>query len=358
MNAPAANLAAETALDVRVMAPEEADACDTYVRDHADGKFFHLSGWADAARRAYGYRTLSLVARRGAEIVGLLPLVDVRAPLLGRSLVSTAFTVDGGPVANNDVVINALADKAAALGAENNANYIELRANPALGADWLKKTGVYAGFELPLPVDEAETLAMIPRKRRAEVRKAIKAAEAGDLKVQITNDLDALYRLYAVALRNHGTPVFPKKFLHALAESFSEEIEISIAEYGGAPVAALLSFYFKDTVLPYYIGALPEARSARAAEYLYWSLMRRAAEKGVTRFDFGRSKIDSGPYHFKKLWGAEPHPITYRCKLVCAKSLPDVNPNNPKFSRFVVLWRRLPMPVANRVGPLLAANFP
>lgn len=345
-------------VQVRIADADDAAVMDAYIDAHPQGTLFHRNGWAAAAKAAYGFENVSLVASRGDAIVGLAPLVDVRAPLLGRSLVSTAFAVGGGPIGDDDDVVRALADEAAVLGAERRANYVELRASPALGPDWLEKSGVYATFELALQADEDAQLASIPRRRRAEIRKAIRLADAGDLRVRYTRETDEFYALYAAALRVHGTPVFPKVFVDALADAFADKFEITIAEFKGEPVAALLSFYDADRVMPYYIGASVRARTAPIAEFLYWTQMRRAVAKDCAIFDFGRSKVGSGPYHFKKLWGADPEPVAYRCKLIGAKSLPDVNPNNPKFAAFVAMWRRLPAPVANRLGPMLSANFP
>ena len=345
-------------LKIRLADAGDAASLDAYVDAHPQGTLFHRNGWAAAAKAAYGFENVSLVACRGNVVVGYLPLIDVRAPLLGRSLVSTAYAVGGGPIGDDDQIIAALADAAASLGADRRANYVELRSNPALGPDWLEKSDVYASFELALTSDENAQLASIPRRRRAEIRKAIKAAAGGDLQVRYTRETSEFYALYAASLRALGTPVFPKAYVDALAETFSEKCEITIADYKGEPVAALLSFYDADRVTPYYIGASAGSRAAPIAEYLYWTLMRRAVSKGCAHFDFGRSKIGTGPYQFKKLWGAEPKPLTYRCKLIGAKSAPDVNPNNPKFAAFVSMWRRLPGPVANRLGPLLSANFP
>lgn len=330
---------------------------DGYVRAQTQGTFFHLSGWGEAAKRAYGYDVHYLTAERHGELAGVLMLTEARTPLLGASLVSTAFSVGGGPLADDEEARNALLDAAAALGAEKRVNYIECRSGfDAPG--WEEKSGLHAGFETPLITDEQEALAAIPRKRRAEIRKALKAADKGDITIRHDGDADLFYQLYAQSLHRLGTPVFPKRFLDTLLAEFPAETEISIVEHQGKPVAALLSFYFKDTVLPYYVGAGEDARASRAFDYLYWSVMRSAAGKGYTHFNFGRSKIGSGAYLYKKLWGIEPRPLSYQVKLIGADAMPDVNAKNPKFALFAKLWPHLPLPAANRLGPLLAPNFP
>jgi FemAB-related protein (PEP-CTERM system-associated) len=122
-------------------------------------------------------------------------------------------------------------------------------------------------------------------------------------------------------------------------------------------LAALLSFYFKDQVMPYYGGAVPAARPSHAYDLLYWSLMRRAVGRGARVFDFGRSKVGSGAFDYKRFWGFEPTPLAYQYCLVRARTVPDVNPLNPKYRHMVAIWRRLPLPVANRLGPLLARQL-
>ncbi|MEO1136478.1 MAG: FemAB family XrtA/PEP-CTERM system-associated protein [Pseudomonadota bacterium] len=332
-------------------------AWDAYVGAHAEGTFFHLSGWGAAALRAYKYETHHITARRGDEIVGVLALCDVRSPLLGRSLVSTAFSVGGGPLADDDEARSALIDAAVYLAESERIKHIECR-TLVTANHWREKAQTHARFAMPLIKDDADALAAIPRKRRAEIRKTIEAADQGELVIRFDRDLDVFYALYAKSLRRLGTPVFPRSFLDALSNEFSDRFEVAIADYAGAPVAALVSFYFRDTVLPYYVGASDKARQSRAFDFLYWSIMRRAAAKGMAVFDFGRSKIDSGAYAYKKLWGIEPAPLTYSIRPVAASSVPNVSPTNPKFALFSSLWPRLPLSVTNRLGPILAPNFP
>ncbi len=330
---------------------------DAFVQSQPRGTFFQLSGWGAAVKAAYGYETFYITAHRNGLLVGVLPLTYAKTPLLGASLISTAFSVGGGPLASDDEALQALLHAAQQLGEDNNVCYIECRSDFE-GEDWLEKSGLHACFELALAKDEGEALSAIPRKRRAEIRKAIEAANDGALSIRHNGEQDLFYRLYAQSLHRLGTPVFPRRFLIALMDAFPAKTEISVVEHQGEPVAALLSFYFKDKVLPYYIGASEKARATRAFDYIYWAVMRRAAEKGCAIFDFGRSKVDTGAYAYKKLWGAEPRPLTYRIKLIADDALPDINANNPKFSAFSKLWPHLPGFAANRLGPLLAPNFP
>ena len=359
MNAlsPIRHPAAGTKIDTTVDRVADFAAWDSYVRTHRQGTFFHLSGWGEAAKRAYGHEPVYLAARRNGRIAGVLPLTYVRAPLLGRALVSSAFAVGGGPLSDDAEALNALLDAASNIAIGHKASHVECRSDFS-AEGWAAKTATHAYFRMTLTGDETQALAAVPRKRRAEIRKALDAAEAGELAVRYDGEPALFYRLYAQSLHRLGTPVFPKRFFDALLHEFSAAAEISVAEHRGRAVAALVTFFFKDTALPYYVGATPQARETRAFDFLYWSAMRRAAEKGLTQFDFGRSRIDSGAYQYKRLWGIEPAPLTYRIKTTGAATATDIGAASPKFAAFAKLWPYLPGAVANRLGPLLAPNFP
>lgn len=360
MRASAQEIIAHMNAPLQIVPFEKNDlsAWDDYVLSHPDGSFFHLAGWGEIARAAYGYEPVYLGAWRGGVLTGVLPLIDVRAPLFGRSFVSTAFTVGGGPIGDDDSIVAALADTAVALGEARDAKHVELRGESFSLDGWKAVTGKHASFRMDILADEQERIHRVPRKRRADLRKALAAEEAGDMAVRYENDVDAFYKLYARSLRSHGTPAMPKRFIEELARVFGRRVEISFAYVRGEPVAALLSFTFKNFVLPYYIGSVDDARSRHAHDLLYWTAMRRAAAAGLTQFDFGRSQVGSGAYRYKKTWGATPAPVTSHYRLIRAQTTPNVSPHNPKFKAFSKAWSKLPLPVANTLGPMLAPNFP
>lgn len=335
---------------------EDADeaAWDAFVLAQPQATFFHRAGWRRVIRQTYGHGTPFLLARGGGAIRGVLPLVHVRSRLFGDALVSTGFCVQGGILAADGMAATALAAAADAMGRERRVAYVELRGDEQELPGWRVKEGVYAGFRRALPAGEAENLQAIPRKKRADLRKAL----ASRLTVETGVAPALFWPIYAESLRNLGTPVFPARLIAALQQEFGAAVEISLVRGADAqPLAALVSFYFKDQVLPYYGGALPAARPVHAYDLLYWSLMRRAVAQGARIFDFGRSKLGTGAYDYKRYWGFAPEPLRYRYRLIGAREVPNVNPLNPRYRLMVEAWRRLPLPVANRLGPWLARHL-
>ncbi|HXI88222.1 MAG TPA: FemAB family XrtA/PEP-CTERM system-associated protein, partial [Parvularculaceae bacterium] len=291
------------------------------------------------------------------RIVGVLPLIDVASPLLGRNLISTAFTVGGGIVADDENAATFLAAAAIEEGRARRAGYVELRSEIARIGGWETKDQIYAGFDRALAAEEEANFEAIPRRRRAEVRKALDALDAGELSYAVDGDIDAFYALYAEALRDHGTPIFPRRFAHALMDEFSDRADILTIRAEGAPILSLLSFAFRDRVMPYYVGAGAKARAHRAFDLAIWLKMRDGAKRGARVFDFGRSKYGAGSFDYKAHWGFAPRPLEYQYALLRARKTPNVNPQNPKFAIVSAAWRRLPTPVANFAGPMLARHL-
>lgn len=340
-------------LTVAVAQPSDEASWQDFVRGHDDAIIFHDFGWSRVIERAYGYRPHYLIAKEGGEFRGILPLIDLNTPLFGHALVSVAFFVYGGILASDEAAVGALAAKAVEYGNRLGIDYVELRSQDALLPDWTTKSKTYATFRREIAVDEAENLKQIPRKKRADVRKSIKS----DLDVTVDIDVASFYRIYSESVRNLGTPVFSRKFATAIVEEFADNTELSMVSRNGQPLAVLMSFFFKDQVLPYYGGALPAARPSHAYDRQYWSLMRRAVERGAKVFDFGRSKFGTGAFDYKTYWGFEPTPLHYQYKLLKQKELPDINPLNPKYRLMTQVWQRLPISVANRLGPLIARQL-
>ncbi len=332
----------------------QSQAWDAFVRSHPDGTFFHLAAWKTVLESAFGHRTHYIYAERDGAVVGVLPLAEVKSLLFGHHLSSTPFCVYGGPVAVDAEAAAALVDEARRRAEALRVEDLELRNLRPLSGDWEEKD-LYATFRKTISDDVETNLKAIPRKQRAMVRKGIKAG------LESEEDPDPavarFYRVYSESVRNLGTPVFSRRYFRILKETFGRDCRVLMVRHGEEDIAGVMSFYFRDQVLPYYGGSRPAARRLKGNDFMYWELMRRSAGEGIRFFDFGRSKKNTGAYSFKKNWGFEPEPLHYQYHLVRAQSVPEVNPNNPKYQRFIRAWKRLPLPVANTLGPLLAKHL-
>lgn len=344
-------LASEMRGAVQIGALDKIDvaAWDRFVEAHPNGSFFHLAAWRRVLERAFGHPTYYLVARTNGVVCGVLPLARVKSFLFGDALISTPFCVYGGALAVDAATQAALEDAAVKLARTLGVDYLELRNRKRSREEWPVKN-LYCTFRRELDPDPEKNLAAIPRKQRAEVRAGLKKG----LRVEFDVKLDRFYAIYSESVRNLGTPVFSRRYFQILREEFGARCEVATVIHQDQAVAALMTFWFRDEVLPYYGGGLPAARPLSAYDFMYWDLMRRACERGVKIFDFGRSKVDSGPYRYKKHWGFEPEPLHYQYALGKSKQLPNLSPANPKYALFVRAWQHMPLALSRAVGPMIA----
>ncbi|MCW5729153.1 MAG: FemAB family PEP-CTERM system-associated protein [Alphaproteobacteria bacterium] len=326
---------------------------DAFVEAHPEATFFHLSGWRQVIAESFGHEAPYLYAERGGEIVGVLPLVRIRSLLFGHSLISGAFAVHGGPVGTGEEALLRLDAAALALAARLNVNHVEYRAATEGRPGWIEKSGTYATFRRAIDPDPEKNLAMIPRKQRAVVRQSL----GKGLEARVVGDVDVNWRLYAISLRNLGTPTFPRRYFASLKRQFGDACEILDIYHDGEPLAGCLTFRFRDQILPYYAGGVPEARKYGAHDFMYWDIIRRGAAEGYRLFDFGRSKYGTGAFAFKKNWGFEPTPLTYAFHLRHGGEPPEHNPLNPRYRLMIETWKRLPLGLANLLGPLIVRNL-
>ena len=336
-------------IQIKRLTDADCPRWDDFVNAHPAATFFHLADWKKVLERAFKHKTHFLFAESGGEIVGTFSLAHVKSLLFGNALISLPFAVYGGVLAESDEIQQLLEDKACEIAEKYQVDHLEVRNLQPQRDDWAKKS-LHVTFRKEIAADNDENLKNIPRKQRAVVRKGIKSS----LVSEIDDNVDRFYALYSESVRNLGTPVFSKKYFKVLKEIFGDQCEVLTITHEGQPVASVVNFYFRDQVLPYYGGGGMGARKFKANDFMYWEVMRRACDKGLKWFDFGRSKKETGSYSFKKNWGFEPEPLHYEFKLVNSGSVPDLNPLNPKYQFFIKTWKKLPLPVANIVGPHLA----
>lgn len=352
---------------VRELLPGEDARWDAFVSRHPQGTFFHLSGWARVVQETFKHKAYPLVVEQGRRWLGLLPLFLARSPFLGRNLVSLPYAVYGGMLTESDAAQQALLEQAGVLGRELKVGYVEFRNLDARAGD-RPRSDLYVTFRCELPEDPAEVMSRVPKKARAEIRRArAPLAAAGDntppgYGIVVTPDgsVDELFDLFAENKRRLGSPTLPKRWFQGLVDEFGKAVVIHRAvDPMGRTLAAVMSFCFRDTVYAYHSGSLTGVNDTGVNNLIYCAIMEWAVEQGYTRFDFGRSRVDSGPAKFKKHMGFVAEPLHYEYLLIGeGAKLPQFHPSNPKLDLPRRVWSRLPMVVTSVLGGRLSRYLP
>jgi FemAB-related protein (PEP-CTERM system-associated) len=340
---------------IRPLDTASEPAWDRFVEAMPAGTFFHRAGWARVIESAFGHTTHFSFAERDGAITGVLPLGRVKTMLFGDTLISNPFCVYGGPLAADPESEAALIAHAESLLTRTGASALEFRhlePQPE-SPGWIERPDLYVTFRKAIDPDHERNMKAIPRKQRAMVRKAIQ----NGLTSVANKNSDVLHTIYAESVRNLGTPVFARRYFRILLDVFADAADVVTILDQEAPIASVMNFYFRDEVLPYYGGGTFQARGRAGNDFLYWETMRRAADRGCRLFDFGRSKLGTGAFAFKHNWGFEPAKLHYRFRLKPGESIPDHNPLNPKYRMFINAWKRLPLPVANALGPFIVRGL-
>jgi FemAB-related protein (PEP-CTERM system-associated) len=351
----AASPARGAAFVVRPYRESDREAWDAFVTGHPHGSPFHLTAWKTSIEQTFGYKPMYLVAADGDLIRGVLPLFLVKNWLMGKVLISTPFAVYGGILADSDEARQALAAQARDLGEQLQVKHVELRNAWEEQTTGLPRLNRYVTFVQDIGPDEAAILESIPRKTRAAVRKSLKSNLSTHREL---SNPETFEDLYSSNLRKLGTPCFPRRHFQALLENFRGMTDIREVKLDGKSVAAVLSFYFRDQVLPYYGASDPRFNAVQPNNFMYFDLMRWGGQNGYHVFDFGRSKRVKGSYDFKAHWGMVERELPYEVMLIERKELPNFTPVNPLFRLPILCWQRLPLAVTRALGPWLVKFVP
>lgn len=331
-------------------------AWDRYVRDHPMASGYHLVTWRRIVEAAFGHSPFYLVAKNEAGgVQGVLPLVFLSGRLFGRLLVSMPYFNYGGVLADCFEAQEALLASAVELARQLKAIQIELRQHTRLELEWASKQHkVSMRLELP---GEFETLWKgFPSKLRSQVRRA--QEEGMIVRVGREESLDDFYQVFSRNMRDLGTPVYGRNFFKLILQSFPKEARICAVYWKDRPLAAGFLYGFRNVLeIPW---ACSDRRHSRLAAnmLLYNSALEYACREGFGVFDFGRSTPGSGSYRFKEQWGARPVQLYWYHWSANGGPPLEINPQNPKYSVAIKVWRRLPIALTKIIGPVIVRNIP
>jgi len=333
----------------------DAGAWDAFVSG-ASGTYCHAFAWKGVLEKAYRLRTHYLSIREGGEWAGVLPvaLTPGLLPWSSPGAVSVPYCNYGGllvaegsdPVAARDAALSFLRDRG--------INRLEVR-NMGPAADGSSSEEVTLMLDLPEAGDFA--LEQIDGKARNQVRKA----EREGLDVRWGREQGpALYDIYAQNMGRLGTPVHARAFINEILACFGEQADVLTVRFQGRAVAAMLVLKFGDTWVDPIASSLAEFKALNANMLMYWEALRRATQAGAKRFDFGRSRRNSGTHKFKQQWGAAEIPLNYHSYLN-GEPVSAVSTDLYRSRRAVMFakaWSILPGAVQNSLGPKIRRCIP
>lgn len=341
---------------VQVVPMEESDAVewDAYVSRHPASSLYHHFAWQRLIAEVFRHESRYLIARRNTQIVGVLPMIRLKSAIFGDYLVSLPYFNFGGALADSGPVSELLMSAAAQDASKLGCSHIEFRDRTQRSA-WMVRTDK-VGMELCLPDTVSELTKGFGSKLRAQINKAIKAGAVAQIGgEELVGDF---YRVFSRNMRDLGTPVYSRRFFREILKAFPNATTIVLIRFEEQPVAAGFLIRFRDRVEIPWASSLRESNSLGANMLMYARALEYAVEGSFKVFDFGRSSVGSGTHRFKKQWGAVEQQLYWHYWLPEGKTLPQLNPQNPKFLAAIALWKRLPIWVANMLGPSIVKNLP
>jgi len=314
----------------------------------------HRWEWKRIIENSFGWPTFHLMAEESGRVRGILPLVLQKSWIFGKGISSMPLLQGGGIVADTTEAAAQLLREACAIVEQADARYLELRHEHDQGLGLHVRTDKVKAL-LPMQEDAERLWCGLNTKLRTKIRKAEKAglnAELGGKEL-----LDEFYAVFSEHMRDLGTPVYGRQLFQEILAAFPDDAHICIARSRGDAVACGFLIGFRQTIECVWSASIRKYSPLQPGRFLTWSLLQFAAQYGYRTFDFGRSTVGSGPQDFKMEWGSTEVPLHWSYWWPNGQQLPTMGRHNPKFQLAIRAWQRVPLAVANRVGPLLVKHL-
>ncbi|MBZ2167846.1 FemAB family XrtA/PEP-CTERM system-associated protein [Marinobacter sp. F4216] len=343
-------------LEVKVASHEHSLPIDQYVAGHPAGSIWHSTAVTSfiGATCKHQIRYFLAIDKRD-QVVGVLPVTQMNSYLFGNFMVSVPYFNYGGVLADNGDVARKLIQAADCWRAEMQSKHMELRhfGDSGLG---LRQRSHKVTFWLPLPTNPRDLWDSFRPKLRAQIRRGQR--ESIEFSIGGAEFLDEFYRVFAINMRDLGTPVYGRPFFRNLLDSLGNNVWLVIGRRNGKAVTCAFLTGSGDRMEIPWASSLRRVSQTGANMAMYWRILEFAMEQGFRYFDFGRCSPESGTYKFKRQWGAQELSMHWDYVLPEGGELPALNPDNPKFKMVIEVWRRLPVWITRLIGPKIVNSLP
>jgi len=326
-----------------------------YIQASVRSTIYHDFRWKQIIESNFKQKMYYVTCRnREDQLVGVLPLIHMKSRIFGSFTISMPYFNYGGPLGDSIEIEESLIQHGAALSGELGCSHMEVRETKK--RESMESISRKVSMILPLPVNDDVLEKQLGSKLRAQVKKS----KSNGLTVQFGGRelLDQFYHVFSLNMRDLGTPVYSKQFFGDILDSFPMSAFISVVFKDGRSLAAGFLIGYRDKLEIPWASSIRSQNHLGANMFLYRSILREAVSRDYRFFDFGRSTIGANTHRFKKQWGAQEYPLHWHYWTQEGASLPGLNPDNPKFKLAIGVWRRLPIYVTRKLGPMIAQNLP
>ena len=333
---------------------------DHYVAHKDNASIYHFWEFKRIVQASFGHKTIYLAAfDSNNKICGVLPAIEMNSRLFGHFIVSLPFFTYGAALADNETVENELYGSLIDYAKQENIQHIELRAMHKKKK--LQESAPCKDSKVSMVRALSDSSEQLWSDIGTKVRAQIKKAQRYELdmkfgKAELINDF---YAVFSTNMRDLGTPVYSKRFFSELMTSkLHKQFDIGVVYFKNKPVACCFLMTHQDMMEIPWASTLQSSNDMNTNMFMYWEILKKATQKGCHFFDFGRSSKDASTYRFKKQWGAQPQQLYWYYWLPDGESLPELNPNNPKYKLLISVWQRLPVWVSQLIGPSVVKYLP
>ena len=392
-------------LKVKELSVDDVPQWNQYIAESPKATFYHRIEWKNIIEKSFGHKTYYLMAvrctdtnsggvsrqsqdasgkelntqqstlgvqpstnqinsamrhapcamRESEKTVGILPMVHIRSFLFGSIFCSMPFLNFGGVCANDEGVERALMFAAEKIVKERKGDYLELR-HLTQSAMNIPVKNHKISMTVDLNPDPEVLWSHFSTKHRTNIRKTVK--NGLEIKWGKKELLPDFYSLMCSGWKDLGTPIYGYSFFENILEELEDSVEIFLVIFQGKPIATAFNGMFKDTVEGMWLSTLPEFEKLSPSYFMYWEMIKWACQGGYKQFHLGRSSVESGGEFFKKKWNAVPKQLYWEYILNRNGKIPELNIDNPKYQFAIKMWKKLPLPVTKKLGPMLAKSIP
>jgi len=343
-------------MSIRLADTRDNIIINDFVNNNNTSNLYHDYRWGEIIEKCFGHKCHFLLSKNfDGAINGILPLVHMKSWSIGNFIVSMPYFNYGGVCANDESTQERLINEAVRMAKDLKVQHIEFRQEGSLNNGFPEKTNKVS-MRLELPDSSDELWKSFPSKLRSQIKVPQKAGMT--CRVGRLEELESFYTVFSLNMRDLGTPVYPMKFFRSILEAFPEKTWICSVYAGDVPVASGFLAGFKSRMEIPWASSVRNYNRLSPNMLLYWSVLKFACEKRFTTFDFGRSTAGESTYKFKEQWCAAPSPMVWSYWVHDGAKIPDLTPRNPKYQLAIGIWKRLPLPVTQMLGPRIVKNIP